>query len=84
MICPYWFKKIKEHFEMIIVSLRSEKEVKSDLCKTIRELPVTLDEIKILSKKNDYIFKWMNNISEMGRKDTKPSDIKKIKSFLHV
>ena len=39
--------KHREHLEdTVIASLRLEREFKTTLCNTVRELPVTLDQIK--------------------------------------
>ena len=43
--------------DMVIAALRVEKELKEVLCKTVSELPVTLDRIKIKAKKDSFMIK---------------------------
>lgn len=50
--------KCKEDFEgTVIASVESESKIKSLVCNTIKELPVSTDDIKIHSKKDMFIEK---------------------------
>ena len=49
------FKKMFE--DTVIASLRSENEIKNVLFNTVSELPITSNEIRIKTKKNDFIGK---------------------------
>lgn len=39
------------------------------MCNTIRELHVTMDEIKIQTRKDDYILKMMNGVKEKWKEN---------------
>ena len=70
-----WLSRfIPKHTELIedtvIASLRTEVEVKNTLCNTVRELPITLDEIKE-KVFDDFIKEIKNKIND---KDQQVSD----------
>lgn len=51
------------------------------LSNTRRELPVTLDEIKVQSKKNDKVLTLLNVIKWHGKKKNQPSITENNKTF---
>ena len=68
--------KYQESFEeTVIAALKDENECSKVLCNTIRELPVTLDQIKKEAVKDDFIKKMKNRIrwTEKNKKENKVS-----------
>lgn len=57
--------------ETVIAALRDESELLGLLCNTIRELPVTLDDVKKAAENDDFIKKmkkqvWLNEETIKG------------------
>ena len=50
--------------DTVIAALRAETEVKNTLCNTVRELPVTLDQIKEKSINDDFINMTKSKLSD--------------------
>ena len=65
--------KHREHLkDTVIASLRIEGEFKTTLCNAVRELPVTLNQIKQEALNNEFIRQTKSKICE---KDQQTSDI---------
>lgn len=58
--------------DTVIASLRTEGEIKTTLCNTVKELPVTLDQIKGEVLDDEFIRQTKTKIRE---KDQQSSDI---------
>ena len=59
--------------DTVIAALRDEEDLKEAMCRAIRELPVTLDEIKIQAKKDSFIKKIKEQLIVKDRASMKTS-----------
>ena len=61
--------------DTVIAALREEKELSGLLCNTIRELPVTLDDINKAAETDEFIVKMKKQVqlNEQSKKDLKVS-----------
>ena len=50
--------------DTVIASLRTERDLKTSLCNTIRELPVTLDEIKREAVNDEFIIRMKEKLAQ--------------------
>ena len=59
--------------DTVIAALREEKELSGLLCNTIRELPVTLDDINKAAETDEFIVKMKKQmqLNEKSKKDLK-------------
>ena len=57
--------------DAVIAALKSEKEVKDMLCDTVKELPVTLDEIRGKAENDAFIKKMKTQVRLKERNNTK-------------
>ena len=57
--------------DTVIAALREEKELSGPLCNTIRELPVTLDDINKAVETDEFIVKMKKQVqlNEKSKKD---------------
>ena len=65
--CHGWFQVSEPLEDSVIASLRTNSEIKNMMLNTIRELPVTLQEIKRKAQEDEFISATKQKIADKNQ-----------------